>query len=391
MRRREDGEGPAVALAVLQAGSRRARRDHRRRSPARGGSVRASRGDRLRDLDLLRRPRPAARPPARPRLHRHRLLGGALRRADRRARGRARRLAWASAPRRRGLAERDRLPRLLPLEPSFRDGDVVDAGPGALERVLAGAPSAAAEPEWRSVLDEPVLIRPGDWTGPAARARELHARRAARGGEGREPARPRRRRLPGRAQVGLHAPRTRRREVHRRQRRRGRPRLLHRQVPDGAEPGAPARGHGRRRLRGRRRPRASSTCARSTRARSRRSSGRDRARATPPATSATTSTAAASPSTSHVVEGAGSLRGRRGDGAAQLAPGHARHGLGAAAVPGGEAATTRCPTVVNNVETLCNAPFIARTGRRGLRGAQPRRDAGDEARLPERALRAIPA
>jgi NADH:ubiquinone oxidoreductase subunit F (NADH-binding)/NADH:ubiquinone oxidoreductase subunit E len=49
--------------------------------------------------------------------------------------------------------------------PSFREGDVVDAGPGALERVLAGEPRPAAEPEWSSVLDEPVLIRPGDWSG----------------------------------------------------------------------------------------------------------------------------------------------------------------------------------------------------------------------------------
>ena len=33
------------------------------------------------------------------------------------------------------------------------------------------------------------------------------------------------------------------------------------------------------------------------------------------------------------------------------------------------------PTVVNNVETLCNIPFIARARRRRLQGAQPRRDA----------------
>jgi len=49
--------------------------------------------------------------------------------------------------------------------PSFRDGDVIDAGPGALQRVLAGASEPAREPEWRSVLDDPVLIRPGDWSG----------------------------------------------------------------------------------------------------------------------------------------------------------------------------------------------------------------------------------
>jgi NADH:ubiquinone oxidoreductase subunit F (NADH-binding)/NADH:ubiquinone oxidoreductase subunit E len=49
--------------------------------------------------------------------------------------------------------------------PAFRVGDTVDAGPGALERTLAGEAHAAAEPEWESLLSEPVLTRPGDWSG----------------------------------------------------------------------------------------------------------------------------------------------------------------------------------------------------------------------------------
>ena len=49
--------------------------------------------------------------------------------------------------------------------PSFREGDIVDAGPGALERVLAGQLSPADEPDWSSVLDEPVLLQPGDYSG----------------------------------------------------------------------------------------------------------------------------------------------------------------------------------------------------------------------------------
>src|SRR3984893_5055367 len=49
--------------------------------------------------------------------------------------------------------------------PAVRDGDIVDAGPGVIERVLDGAPRAAPEPPWRSVLEEPVLTRPGDWSG----------------------------------------------------------------------------------------------------------------------------------------------------------------------------------------------------------------------------------
>ncbi|HEY5389783.1 MAG TPA: NAD(P)H-dependent oxidoreductase subunit E [Solirubrobacteraceae bacterium] len=52
--------------------------------------------------------------------------------------------------------------------PAIRDGDLIDAGDGALERILAGEAQQAPEPEWVSVLDEPVLTRPGDWSGLAA-------------------------------------------------------------------------------------------------------------------------------------------------------------------------------------------------------------------------------
>jgi NADH:ubiquinone oxidoreductase subunit F (NADH-binding)/NADH:ubiquinone oxidoreductase subunit E len=57
--------------------------------------------------------------------------------------------------------------------PAIRDNDTIDAGPGVVERVLAGATRPAAEPEWRSVLDQPVLTRPGDWSGLARALREL--------------------------------------------------------------------------------------------------------------------------------------------------------------------------------------------------------------------------
>jgi NADH:ubiquinone oxidoreductase subunit F (NADH-binding)/NADH:ubiquinone oxidoreductase subunit E len=49
--------------------------------------------------------------------------------------------------------------------PAVRDGDTIDAGPGVIDRVLMNATEPAAEPAWRSVLDEPVLTRPGDWSG----------------------------------------------------------------------------------------------------------------------------------------------------------------------------------------------------------------------------------
>ena len=49
--------------------------------------------------------------------------------------------------------------------PAVRVGDAVDAGPGAVERAIAGDSLAAPEPEWHSLLPEPVLTRPGDWSG----------------------------------------------------------------------------------------------------------------------------------------------------------------------------------------------------------------------------------
>jgi NADH:ubiquinone oxidoreductase subunit F (NADH-binding)/NADH:ubiquinone oxidoreductase subunit E len=49
--------------------------------------------------------------------------------------------------------------------PAVRDGDTIDAGPGVVERVLADACAPAAEPAWESTLLEPVLTRPGDWSG----------------------------------------------------------------------------------------------------------------------------------------------------------------------------------------------------------------------------------
>jgi NADH:ubiquinone oxidoreductase subunit F (NADH-binding)/NADH:ubiquinone oxidoreductase subunit E len=51
--------------------------------------------------------------------------------------------------------------------PAIRDGDVIDAGPGVVERVLAGATRPAPEPPPRSVLaDGPQLLATGrDWEG----------------------------------------------------------------------------------------------------------------------------------------------------------------------------------------------------------------------------------
>jgi NADH:ubiquinone oxidoreductase subunit F (NADH-binding)/NADH:ubiquinone oxidoreductase subunit E len=49
--------------------------------------------------------------------------------------------------------------------PAVRDGEVIDAGADVVARVLADDARPAPEPEWESLLAEPVLIRPGDWGG----------------------------------------------------------------------------------------------------------------------------------------------------------------------------------------------------------------------------------
>ena len=268
LKRHGDGDGRNGTRRSAEGG-RRARRGDRRRPPAGRGADRAARGDRLRRLDVLRRPDPAAREAARPRVHGHRVLGGGLRRPRRDGSSRS------SAP--RSTAARTTASVALVetvclgfchSSPSFRDGDVVDAGPGALERVLAGAPVEAPEPEWESALDEPVLLQPGDWSGlrralaeltPEAVLEEVKAANLrGRGGAG----------FPAgmKWEFARNAPATPKFIVVNGDE--GDPGSYIDKLPDGAEPGAAARGHGDRRLRRRRGARATSTCAPSTRARS---------------------------------------------------------------------------------------------------------------------------
>ena len=49
--------------------------------------------------------------------------------------------------------------------PAVRDGDLIDAGPDAPARAIAGHTVAATEPEWKSLLADPVLTEPADWSG----------------------------------------------------------------------------------------------------------------------------------------------------------------------------------------------------------------------------------
>jgi NADH:ubiquinone oxidoreductase subunit F (NADH-binding)/NADH:ubiquinone oxidoreductase subunit E len=51
--------------------------------------------------------------------------------------------------------------------PAVRDGDVIDAGPDVVERVLAGTAQPAVEPEWESLLDEPLRTHRPDYSGLA--------------------------------------------------------------------------------------------------------------------------------------------------------------------------------------------------------------------------------
>ena len=138
----------------------------------------------------------------RARVHGH----GVLRRHRGRPRGH-RRGGVRAEPRRaqRGpvaLAGRDGLPRLLP------------RGTGGARRrrhrrrdrarssgCSPDASQPAPEPVFASLLDEPVLTRPGDWSGLRRGARRP-PEAAARGGQGRRGARPRRRRLPRRRSSG---------------------------------------------------------------------------------------------------------------------------------------------------------------------------------------------
>ena len=201
------------------------RRGRRRAlGPARGGG--------LRRLDLLRRPARAARRAPRARLHRHRVL----RRDRRRPRRRAARRASASS----SASARRTAPSRSPRPSASASATPSPGGPRRRRdrrrpgrrraRARRARARRRAEPRVGSLLDEPVLTAPGDWSGLRRALAELDARGAARGGQGRRRPRPRRRRLPRRARSGSsRATRRGRREVHRRQRRRGRPGLLHRQ------------------------------------------------------------------------------------------------------------------------------------------------------------------
>ena len=138
-------------------------------------------------------------------------------------------------------------------------------------------------------------------------------------------------------------------------------------------------------LRGRRRPRLRPRRARSTRARSPRWRPPRRRRAA-------TGSSARHPRQRlrvrrHGRRGRGLLRRRRGDGAARLPAGPARHGLGAAAVSR-RARPARAADGRQQRRDAVQHPVHRRARRRRLPRAQPRRRRREQARLLQRALRA---
>ena len=165
MRRREDGEGPAVALAVLkQAVDARGELtdDDRRLAAVRSGLPEATVYGISTFYDDFVRPRG--------RRHVQVCTGTACwaSRFDAQV-GELEQALGVSLNERSDDGETS-LAEVVCLGychsgPSYRDGEVVDAGPEAGERVAGGAAQEAGEPPWRSALDEPVLIVPGAYRG----------------------------------------------------------------------------------------------------------------------------------------------------------------------------------------------------------------------------------
>ena len=178
------------------------------------------------------------------------------------------------------------------------------------------------------------------------------------------PARPRRRRLPDRAQSGSSpASRQAKPQVHDLQRRRGRPRRVHGPQPARRRPAPRARGHDHRRLRHRRQRRLH---LRAGRVPAGRQAPRARRSPTPKrrACWARISWAAASASDVRIKEGAGAFV--CGEETALMASIEGKRGMPRPRPPfPANSGLFGKPTIINNVETLANVPSIV-SERRGL-------------------------
>ena len=104
---------------------------------------------------------------------------------------------------RRGVARPRRSASASATRPAVRDGDVVDAGPGVVERVAAGATRRGRPSRRRERARRAGAARARRLVRACAARSRADARGAARGGEGGERPRPRRRRVPRRDEVGV--------------------------------------------------------------------------------------------------------------------------------------------------------------------------------------------
>ena len=154
-------------------------------------------------------------------------------------------------------------------------------------------------------------------------------------------------------------------------------------------PALAAGGHGARRLRRRRRARLRPHALASTRAPSRRSRPRSPRRARRAARRRHPRLRLRV--RRHDRRGRRLLRRRRGDGAARLPAGPARHRLRAPAVPRRARRATACRPSSTTSRRSCNMPFIAARGAEAYRALSPGATPGSQARLLQRALRAARA
>ena len=227
----------------------------------------------------------------------------------------------------------------------------------------------------RFIHDDSYTLERSEATGGYAglrRALETHAGRGPRARSAiRRPARSRRRRLPRRRQVGLHAAR----QVPvlpRGQRRRVRARDLQGPPPHGARPPSAHRGVPHHLLRPRPRPSASSTsAARWPRPRS--ASPRPSTRPTPRAMSASTSSAPTSASTSPSPGAPAPTSSARRPPSSNRSRATGACPVSSRRSSRPPSASTAKPTIVNNVETLSNLPWLM------LNGAEQYKTYGSEA------------
>ena len=215
-----------------------------------------------------------------------------------------------------------------------------------------------------------------------AEGADAQAERHHRAGEGVRAARPRRRRLPDRAQVAVRAEGHAQAEVHRLQRRRERAWHVQGSRADGAQPAPAHRGVRDRLLRHRREgrlhlhPRRVLPRAGDARA-------RDRGGLSGRLSSARTSSAAASTATSTCTAAPAPTKRAKRPRSSNRSRASARSRASSRRFPA-VAGLYQCPTAVNNVETLCNVPLIVLNGPEWFVGARPGEERRPEAVLHQR-------